>query len=128
MIIEPSVGDSPRNGSAVMMSASRTAATVLPMNVARPPASAAPPNTAAVMLLSVNELPIWALPIGERTITNSAAIGADHAREQRAPHPDPVGPDPAPLGRTVVEADRTHLEPGPRAVQPQIEQPGADRR
>ena len=50
MIIEPSVGCSPRNGSAVMMSASRTAPTVLPMKVARPPASAAPPNTAAVML------------------------------------------------------------------------------
>ncbi len=58
MIIEPSVGDSSRNGSAVMMSARSTAATVLPTKVARPPASAAPPNTAAVMLLSANELPI----------------------------------------------------------------------
>ncbi len=59
-----------------MMMASSTEATVLPMNVARPPASAAPPNTAAVMLLRANELPIWALPIGERAITNSAAVAA----------------------------------------------------
>ena len=84
MIIEPSVGCSPRNGRAVMMSASRTAATVLPMKVARPPESAAPPNTAAVMLLRANELPIWALPIGERAITNSAAIAARSRREHRA--------------------------------------------
>ena len=76
MIIEPSVGDSPRNGSAVMTRARSTAATVLPTNVARPPASAAPPSTAAVMLLSANELPIWALPIGERAMTKSAATAA----------------------------------------------------
>ena len=35
-----------------MISASSTAATVPPMNVARPPDSAAPPSTAAVMLAS----------------------------------------------------------------------------
>ena len=44
MIIEPSVGDRPRNGRAVMISARRIAATVPPMNVARPPESAAPPK------------------------------------------------------------------------------------
>ena len=35
-----------------MISARSTDATVPPMNVARPPESAAPPSTAAVMLLS----------------------------------------------------------------------------
>jgi len=76
LIIGPSVGCNPRNGNAVMISASSTAPTVLPMKVARPPASAAPPKTAAVMLLSVNDVPICAFPIGERTMTNMAAIAA----------------------------------------------------
>ena len=76
MIIGPSVGDRSRKGSAVITRASRTAATVLPTKVARPPDSAAPPNTAAVMLLSAKEPPIWALPIGERAMTKSAATAA----------------------------------------------------
>ena len=92
-----------------MMRASRTAATVLPMKVARPPASAAPPNTAAVMLLSVNELPIWALPIGERAMTNSAAIAPITPESIERSDPDRVVPDPAPLRSTVVEPDRSHL-------------------
>ena len=96
-----------------MMRASRTAATVLPMKVARPPASAAPPNTAAVMLLSVNELPIWALPIGERTMTNSAAIAAMTPESMRARTRIAVVPDPSPLRSTVVEPDRPHPEAGP---------------
>ena len=105
-----------------MMSASRTAATVLPTKVARPPASAAPPSTAAVMLLSVNEPPIWALPIGERAMTNSAAIA-------------PITPDstsartritlfliPPRFAARSSKPDRTQLEAGPGAVEPHIEQ------
>ena len=87
MIIEPSVGDRPRNGSAVMMMASSTEATVLPMNVARPPASAAPPNTAAVMLLRANELPIWALPIASEGPSRTARRSPPRAPRAGAPAP-----------------------------------------
>ena len=126
MIIEPSVGDSPRNGRAVMMSASRTAATVLPMNVARPPASAAPPKYSgrdAVERERAADLSVADRRAGH---DEQRRDGADHAREQERSHPDPVGPDAAPLGGTLVEAHRTHLEPGSRGVQPEVEQPGAD--
>jgi hypothetical protein len=46
------LGAESRNGSAFRISARSTDATVAPMNVARPPDSAAPPSTAAVMLAS----------------------------------------------------------------------------
>ncbi len=84
MIIEPSSGDSPKKGSTVMIRASRTAATVLPTNVARPPPSDAPPRTAAVMLLRANGDPIWAFPIGDRAITKKAATAAKPPESSRA--------------------------------------------
>jgi hypothetical protein len=84
MISGPSSGDRPRNGSTVMMSASRTAATVLPRNVARPPARAAPPRTAAVMLFSAKVEPIVAFPTGERAMTKNAATAARAADRMRA--------------------------------------------
>ncbi len=76
MISAPSSGDRPRKGRAVMIRASSTAPTVLPTKVARPPDSAAPPSTAAVMLFRVNGAPIAGFPIGERAITKNEAIAA----------------------------------------------------
>ena len=52
VIISPCSALRSRNGNAVTMSASSTEATVAPRKVARPPDSAAPPSTAAVMLAS----------------------------------------------------------------------------
>ena len=50
--IIPNSPESPRNGRTVMISESRIEATTAPRKVARPPESAAPPSTAAVMLFS----------------------------------------------------------------------------
>ena len=109
-----------------MTRASSTAATVLPMNVARPPASAAPPSTAAVMLLSANELPIWALPIGERAMTKSAAT-APRTPESRSARTriQLVLMPPRLAARSSKPTARTS-RPGSRGVQPEIEQAGAD--
>ena len=67
-----------------MMSASRSAATVLPRNVARPPARAAPPRTAAVMLFRAKVDPMVAFPIGDRAMTKNAATAASTADRTRA--------------------------------------------
>ncbi len=59
-----------------MISASSTPAKALPTNVARPPASEAPPRTAAVMLFRANDEPIWAFPSGALAMTKKAAMAA----------------------------------------------------
>ena len=52
MIIRPCSALRSRKGSALMIRARSTEDTDEPMKVARPPDNAAPPSTAAVMLLS----------------------------------------------------------------------------
>ena len=97
------------------MRARSMAATVAPMNVALPPASDAPPRTAAVMLFSAYVEPTCALPIGDRVMTKNEADRREHRRQEERPDPDPVRPDPAALRRPLVEPHRAHSSPEPEA-------------
>ena len=110
------------------MSASRIAATVPPMNVARPPARDAPPRTAAVMLFSAKVEPTCALPIGDRAMTKNDGHGREHRRQEQSPDPEPVGPDPAAFGRPFVEPHRPQLQTRSGGMEPDVRErrPGED--
>ena len=125
MIIEPSSG-SGRGKAARDDQAPAGPSDRLPTKVARPPASDAPPSTAAVMLVESERRPIWAFPIGERAITKKSG----HCREELgsgAPHPNPVGPGPPP--RLAVARRIQPPEPQTRAgtgMQPHVDEGGPD--
>ena len=115
----------PRKGRAVMISASSNDATVPPMNVARPPARAAPPSTAAVMLLRVKS--------SRSGRCRSASGPSRRTRRRRRTRPTAAARAPGPswfvipprfAARSSNPTART-LQTGAGAVQPHVEQAAA---
>ena len=109
-----------------MISARRTAATVPPRNVARPPASDAPPRTAAVMLFSAKVEPIGALPIGDRAITKNEATAASTAERTSARTRSQLVLTPPRFADRSSKPTALSCETGPGGVEPQIGQTRPD--
>ena len=127
-IIEPSVGDRPRKGSTVSDQRKKTGCDRASDEGRSAAGQRSPSQHGGCDAVEGERVdPIWALPIGERAITKNAGDrGRATAEQHERPHPNPVGPDAAALGRPLVEADRSHRQARARGVQPQVEQARAD--
>ncbi len=113
MIIRPWSGDRPRNGSAVMMSASRTAATVRAEE--RRPAAG---ERRAAQHRGGDA--VQRVAVADRRVPDSGAghdeergDGREHGRQEERPHADPVRPD------AVRAWPRARRSPWPAAARPE---------